>query len=59
MSHQSTAAAVAGGFAAERPVGKRYRSTATGTGAAYQLQARSAATAPQHGAQQQMRSVSC
>jgi len=59
LSHRSTAAAVAGGFAAERPADRRYRSTAAGAGgAAYQLQARSAATAPQHGAQQQMRAVS-
>ena len=34
---------MAGGFAAERPVGRRYRQTAGGAGAAYQLQARSAA----------------
>jgi len=44
---------MAGGFAAERPVGRRYRQTAGGAGAAYQLQARSAAMAPQLGAQQQ------
>ena len=44
-----------GRFAAERPVGRRYRSAAAGVGFAYQLQARSAATAPQHGAQQQRR----
>jgi len=37
-----------GGFAAERPVSRRYRSSAVG--AAYQLQARSAATALLHGA---------
>jgi len=54
--HRSTAAPLAGGFAAERPAGSRYRSTAAG--AAYRLQARSAATAPQHGAQEQMRAVS-
>jgi len=39
---------VASGFAAERPVDRRYRSTVAGVGVAYQLQARSAATAPQH-----------
>ena len=53
LSHRSTATAMAGGFAAERPVGRRYRQTAGGAGAAYQLQARSAAMAPQLGAQQQ------
>ena len=36
-----------GRFAAERPAGRRYRSAAAGVGFAYQLQARSAATAPQ------------
>ena len=41
-SYHSTAAAACGGFAAERRAGGRYRSTAT---------------APQHGAQQQMRGV--
>ena len=58
-SHRSTAAAaVAGGFVAERRAGGRYRSTAAGAGAVYQLQARSAATALQHhGAQQRMRAV--
>ena len=30
LSRQSTAATVAGGFAAERPAGRRYRSTAAG-----------------------------
>ena len=34
LSNRSTAA-VAGGFAAERLAGRRYRSTAAGTGAAY------------------------
>jgi len=58
LSYLSIAAAVAGGFAAERPVGRRYRSTTAGDGVAYQLQARSAATATQHGDQQQMRAVS-
>jgi len=38
-----------GGFAAERPTGRRYRS----------ITRRSAAAAPQHGAQQRMRVVSC
>ena len=42
---RSTAAAAAGGFAAERPAGRRYRSIAAGAGAAYQLHARSAANA--------------
>jgi len=51
-----TAVTAAGWFAAERPAGRRYRLTAAG--AAYQQQARSAATAPQHGAQQQTRAVS-
>ena len=41
---------VCGGFAAERPASRRYRSTAAG---------HPAATAPQHGAQQQMRAVTC
>jgi len=46
-----------GGFAAERTAGRRYRQTA---GGAYQLQVRSAATAPpQHGAQQQTQAVPC
>jgi len=58
MLNAALAAAVAGGFAAERPVGRRYRSTTAGDGVAYQLQARCAATAPQLGAQQQMRAVS-
>ena len=40
LSHLSTAAAAVGGFAAEHPAGRRYRSIAAGTGAAYQLQAR-------------------
>ena len=40
-SHHSTAAAANDGFAAERRVGRRYRSTAAGVG-------RPAATAPQH-----------
>jgi len=31
VSRRSTATAVCGGFAAERPVGRRYRSTAAGT----------------------------
>jgi len=44
-----------GEFAAERPV-SRYRSIASGAGAAYQLQVRCAAGA---GAQQQIRAVSC
>jgi len=30
LSHRSTAATAAGGFAAERPVGRTYRSTAAG-----------------------------
>jgi len=47
---RSTAAAACGGFAAERPVGRRYRSTAS-----CQLQARRAAGT---GAQQQMRAES-
>jgi len=34
-----------GGFAAERPVDRRYRQTAGGAGGAYELQSRSAATA--------------
>jgi len=38
-------------FAAERRASGRYRWTAAGAGTAYQLQARSAATTPQHGAQ--------
>jgi len=46
---------VAGGFSAGVITGRRYRQTGGGAGAACQLQARSAATAPQHGAQQQMR----
>ena len=50
---RSTAAAVADGFAAGCPAGIRYRSTAAGAGAAYQLHASSAATAPQPGALQQ------
>ena len=58
LSHRSAAAAVAAGFAAERPVGRRCRSIASSTVAAHQLQTNSAATAPQHGAQQQMRAVS-
>jgi len=41
-----------GGLAAERRAGMRYRSTAAGTG-------RPAATALQHGAQQQMRGDQC
>ena len=57
LSHRLTAAAVASGFAAERPVGRRYRQTAGGAGCAYELQARSAAMAPQLGAQQQTRAV--
>jgi len=42
------------GFAAERPVGWRYRLIA-----AQNRRRHSAASAPQHGAQQQMRAVSC
>ena len=38
LSHRLTAAAVVSGLAAERPVGRRYRSSAAG--AAYQLQSR-------------------
>jgi len=57
--HQSTAAAVAGGFAAEHPASRRYRSIAVGASAEYQLQARSAVTAVQHGAQQQMWAALC
>jgi len=45
----TAAAAVCGGFAAERRAGTRYRSTAAGG------RRRPAATAPQHGAQQQKR----
>jgi len=56
LSHRLTAVTAAGWFAAERPAGRRYRLTAAG--AAYQQQARSAATAPQDGAQQQTRAVS-
>ena len=40
LTYRSIAASAAGGFAAERPVGRRYRPTAAGAGAAYQLQAR-------------------
>ena len=47
LSHRSTAAALAGGFAAERSAGRRCRSAATATGAAYQLQVRSVAMASQ------------
>ena len=43
LFHRPTAAAKAGGFAAERPAGMRYRPTAAGAGAAHWLQARSAA----------------
>jgi len=39
-------------FAAERRTGRRYLSTAADAG-------RQAATAPQHGAQQQMQAVPC
>jgi len=46
---------IVGGFAAGVITGRRYRQTGGGAGTARQLQARSAATAPQHGAQQQMR----
>jgi len=42
-SYQSTAAAVCGGFAAERRAGRRYRSKAVDSG-------HPAATTPQHGA---------
>jgi len=41
LSHRSIAAATAGGFAAERTVGRMYQSTAAGT--AYLPQARAAA----------------
>ena len=54
LSHQSNAAAACGGFAAEHRTCKRYRSTAPG---ARQQQRRS--PGPQHGAQQQMRAMSC
>ena len=54
LSHQSNAAAACGGFAAERRTRKRYQSTAPG---ARQQQRRS--PGPQHGAQQQMRAMSC
>jgi len=48
-----------GGFAAERPVGTHDTSfDSCGRRRAYQLQARSATTAPQHAAQQQMRAAS-
>jgi len=43
LPHRSTAAAAYGGFAALRPAGRRYRSTAAVAG-------RPAATEPQHGA---------
>jgi len=55
LSHHSTAVATCGGFAAKRRADMRYRLTETNAG-------RPAATAPQHGAQQQMRTqraVSC
>jgi len=51
LSHRLTADATCIGFAAERRAGRRYQSTAAAAG-------RPAATAPQHGAQQQMRAVS-
>ena len=47
LVHRSTAAAACGGFAAERPADRTYRSTAA------------AASAQQHSAQQQMPAVSC
>jgi len=56
---QSTAAAVAGGFAVQRHAGRIYQSTAAGSGAAFQLEACSTATGSQYGAKQQMRAVSC
>ena len=43
LSHRSTAAAAAGGFAAEHCAGTRYRSIVAGASTVYQLQARSAA----------------
>jgi len=49
LSYRSTAVAVCSGFAAELPAGK----TSIDSGG------RPAATAPQHGAQQQIRAVSC
>jgi len=45
LSHRSTAAVVAGGFAAEHPSGRRYRSTAAS--AVYQLQLSSNGARPQ------------
>ena len=52
LSHHSTAAAACGGFAAECRSGWKYRLTAARAG-------HPAATTPQHGAQQQMRTVPC
>ena len=45
LSHRSTAAAAARGFAAERPADRRYQSIAVGASAVYLQQARSAANA--------------
>jgi len=55
LSHRSTAAAACGGFAAKRHAGRKYLTIA---GAGIQQQ-RGRCTGPQHGAQQQMRSVPC
>ena len=53
LFHRWTAGAACGAFAAQRPAGRRRRSTAAGAGV------QRAATAPQHGAQQQMRAALC
>ena len=52
LVHRSTAAAACGGFAAERPADRTYRSTAAAASAQQH-------SAQQHGAQQQMPAVSC
>ena len=59
VCHHATATAVCGGFAAERRVGGRYRSTVEAPGAAGAGRPTAAAPlhGPQHGAQQQMRAA--
>jgi len=52
------AAAVASRLPSEHSVGRRYCLTGAGASATWQLQAHSAATAPQNNTWQQMRAVS-